>query len=159
LTKRRKTKAIPNSNPPPPPPKNGTTYGVGEFMQIVVPLSKSKQCRLMLRMMDEPYEYIRKHQASVYHLLSAYNKGVRFAFDKPWNKTRRKNLLTRAQVVAGAKRLTESQGKKHINSKVNDIFVEQERKNGGVSENTENSKTLQRLTSTWHYLLCRVISA
>mmetsp|Transcript_30340 Transcript_30340/g.73245 ORF Transcript_30340/g.73245 Transcript_30340/m.73245 type:complete len:214 (-) Transcript_30340:184-825(-) len=100
-----KRRSLPKTIPDVPIPKNGTEYGIGEFLQIVTtpPCHKNSWHRgqMIKKIMSPPLEYVKRRPGTVYRYIKEFEDPVNpktFQLYEPWPIIGRKPLLTMAQV-------------------------------------------------------------
>jgi len=96
----KKGRALPMNGPQLPVPRNGLTYGVGEFIEIVTQFPKGSSKRgQMIKMMLEK-KYVKRTQGTVRAKLHAHEvNGVHFELDEQWNTKGRRPLLNEAELT------------------------------------------------------------
>ena len=83
----------------------------------------------------------------MHRLYTAVDKGEKFKFDADWRVTGRPALIPNSRLKECAAKLADSHGRKDMKTKVNDILIEEERRNGLLPEfgKTTNLTTLNNL--------------
>ena len=134
-TTRRQKRKLPSIVPDPPIPAGGKSeYGMGEFLQIINSHPKEIRRRLILKMRRKDCKFVKAGESSIYRLLNAEKCGVRHAFDQPWYTSGRQPKIANSRIKLCAKKLSNIQGMKHMKDSVNEILVEEEKRNGGLPE-------------------------
>ena len=141
----KKGRALPMNGPQLPVPRNGLTYGVGEFIEIITQFPKGSSKRgQMIKMMLEK-KYVKRTQGTVRAKLHAHEvNGVHFELDEQWNTKGRRPLLNEAELTQCAVTLKSRTGEKTLLDAINDMLVENLRMRGHVPESCKkyNSTTL-----------------
>lgn len=131
--KKRRGNALPLTVPDPPPPKNGTTYGMGEFIAVMAPYPKysHKRSAMLNKVVGS---YVKRDKATAYRALKASEEGKRYAFDEPWPHVGRKPLMNDAELDSCAKLIVSTPGEKRKKDQVNAMLVEKERQTGRLPD-------------------------
>ena len=109
-----KAKKIP-TNIVVPDPKNGTEYGVGEFIQYAIKYRKGTCLRSKFLEQVLIKKYVKKDLYTLYCKLRAYEGEVRiFVFGSKWNDVGKPALLSKAEVKEAAQRIMSSGGEKEM---------------------------------------------
>ena len=136
-----------------PVPTNGKKeYGVGEFIQhaIKYPKGSPRRGEFIAKVMFK--QLVKKDISTIHRKLRAYEvDGKMFAFDAKWNGVGRQPFLTKEEVIEAARRIMSNGGEKEMLDEVNKIFLEKERKCGGLPESSKRYST-KVLRNYFHYI-------